>query len=363
VASNKNQHYVPRCYLKPFTQGGGGGAINLFNIDSDRHIKNAPVKSQCSGDYFYGKDLALEKALQATEGAYAACASRVQNLGYQLNEADRTQLRRFWLLQYVRTDAASRRVAEMSSGMVSRAGVSDPSFSLQIKEAVQIAMRVYVDEIRSIDDLKVCLMRNKTDVEFVTSDDPAILTNRWLLTSSMHRRRTFGLGTAGALFLLPIAPRICAVGYDGDVHSIEHKDGWVDIRAERDVDAINEHQLLNCRANIFLSPQQSFVRLRAQFHRVKERRLAHRHRINYAVLHKEGHGVAEYRTVERPAENMDDAIVHAESLFVQPSAWPSQLRFRTSTSVYTNGTGHGFVRRSGAELYGINGFRREKARL
>jgi hypothetical protein len=70
MASNKNQHFVPRCYLRPFTIDGANRAINLYNIDRRKFIERAPVKHQCSGDYFYGKDQLLDKAIQAMEGAY-----------------------------------------------------------------------------------------------------------------------------------------------------------------------------------------------------------------------------------------------------------------------------------------------------
>src|SRR5439155_750653 len=64
MATNKNQHFVPRCYLRPFTLDSGGLAITLLNIDRMKFVEGAPVKHQCSGDYFYGEDLALEKAHQ-----------------------------------------------------------------------------------------------------------------------------------------------------------------------------------------------------------------------------------------------------------------------------------------------------------
>ena len=32
MPSNKNQHFVLRCHLKPFTLNGEGVAINIFNI-------------------------------------------------------------------------------------------------------------------------------------------------------------------------------------------------------------------------------------------------------------------------------------------------------------------------------------------
>lgn len=45
VATNKNQHFVPRCYLKAFTQGGENLAINLLNLDRQRTIPAAPVNN------------------------------------------------------------------------------------------------------------------------------------------------------------------------------------------------------------------------------------------------------------------------------------------------------------------------------
>lgn len=70
MATNKNQHFVPRCYLKVFTGKGENLAINLLNLDRQRCIVAAPVKNQCSGDYLYGQDEALENAIRAAEGGY-----------------------------------------------------------------------------------------------------------------------------------------------------------------------------------------------------------------------------------------------------------------------------------------------------
>ena len=45
MPAHKNQHFVPRCALKPFSLDGNGKAINLFNIKSKLAIENAPVKT------------------------------------------------------------------------------------------------------------------------------------------------------------------------------------------------------------------------------------------------------------------------------------------------------------------------------
>ena len=92
MATNKNQHFVPRCYLRPFTLDSANVAINLFNIDRMKFVERAPVKHQCSRDYFYGEDPALEKALQAEEGLYAAAARDILTPDYTLTDTHRAVL-------------------------------------------------------------------------------------------------------------------------------------------------------------------------------------------------------------------------------------------------------------------------------
>ena len=68
MASNKNQHYVPRCYLRAFTEHGDGVRINLFNTDRERVIPLVSARHQCSRAYFYGSDAELEAAIQQRGG-------------------------------------------------------------------------------------------------------------------------------------------------------------------------------------------------------------------------------------------------------------------------------------------------------
>ena len=70
MAFNKNQHFVPKVHLRPFTLDGENMAINLINLTRLAAIENAPVKNQCSRDYFYGKDPKLERAVNFIENHY-----------------------------------------------------------------------------------------------------------------------------------------------------------------------------------------------------------------------------------------------------------------------------------------------------
>jgi hypothetical protein len=180
MAHNKNQHYVPRVHLKPFTLDGEGFAINLLNIGRMKPVQNAPVKNQCSRDYFYGKNERLERAINTIENAYGEIVHFLTSDNATVTPKVRIVILRFVYLQYLRTEAASRKAAEMTIAMhdVPGSDIPIPQVLDAMKSAVQMAMLHFADTMGIVDDLKVCIARNRTGRTFVTSDDPAVLTNR-----------------------------------------------------------------------------------------------------------------------------------------------------------------------------------------
>lgn len=343
MATNKNQHFVPRCYLKPFTVNGENAAINLYNIDRNRLIRGAPVKNQCSRDYFYGQDARLEAAIQSVESAYGIVLREILRPGYSLTQEHCYVLRIFWMLQNVRTEAASKRSVEMTDEAL---GGLDPSFGFEIKEAVQSAMHAFAESMEVVSDLKVCLIKNITDVPFITSDDPAILANRWYLENSKTKGMSFGMRDAGALLLLPLSPKIYCICYDPDVYSIANEKGWGIARHKSDVEALNELQLLHCRANLFLGGEEYAAGLGAFVMKYQEQRPPTRHLINYAVFDgvENGHH-KRYRVVDKAEfDNHTDGMMHCQTVHPRPSAWPSFLLRKNKGVAYYNGTGVGYIR-------------------
>lgn len=352
MATNKNQHFVPRCHLRPFTMDERDAAINVFNLDRDRFFPNAPVKNQCSGDYFYGKDERLESAIRLIESAYATVLRDMRASRATVNTGHKTVLRRFWLLQFMRTEAASRRSVEMAAKFDATIGAKTLSFKFDIKNAVQLAMRTYADVMSAVDDLKVCLIRNRTNVPFITSDDPAVLTNRWYLEDSRIRGRSFGLQSSGLLALLPLTPTLYFVAYDGDVYSLPHEHGFLDVRRTDDIRALNQHQILNCFANLYLHNLVHADELRSQIRMSMPNRLHSRHATHIAIEDRAEGEYTRYRVVT-PAEAQasgESAILHSETLHCRPTAWPSILRWRSPGAVYTNGTGIKYVRKEYAAI-------------
>ena len=353
---------MPRCYLRPFTTDGANVAINLYNTDHKRFITGAPVKHQCSGDYFYGKDPQLEAAIQALEGAYGNALREILSASYRLRDDHRRLLRRFWLLQHLRTEQASQRSVEMAQATEAVAGLENSGFRFQIKEAVQMAMRAFAESMDIVDDLKVCLVRNRTSVPFVTSDDPAILANRWHQQRQRCSGLAFGLHSAGALFFLPLSPEVLCLGYDGDVYTVPHNNGWIETRRESDVLAMNEHQFLNCRANIFVRDVSHSEAIHLGFARSESRRPRSRYQIHYAVLDRKEGEYSRYRVVDpKEMQEHQEAIIHSQAVHAIPSSWPCLLSWRPGGFVFTNGTGLGYVRRAGTTRGSTPSFWKERA--
>jgi hypothetical protein len=356
MAINKNQHFVPRCYLKAFTDNGTNRSINVFNLERLRAIPSAPVKNQCSGSYFYGQDDNLEAGIRLIEQSYAAVVSRIHGVRYRLTDSDKNDLRVFMLFQHLRTEAASRRSVEMFAEMENSIGTPWPELKPSIKEAVQIAMRAFADAMHLFDDLKLCLIKNKTTRPFLTSDDPAVVTNRWHKEDLRVKHESPGLQSSGIAVFLPLSPRVMCVAYDGDVYSIPHDGGWAEIKNASDVEAFNEQQFLNAFANIYFHDWSEHEWAKSTYLAVKSGRLQSRHRINYAVLDGNDGLHKRYRVVESfDAEEHTEALIHTQSLLPTPSRWPTPLKWRKKGCVYDSGTGMGYVR---AAFHAFGGLRR-----
>ncbi|OYW38972.1 MAG: hypothetical protein B7Z42_07090 [Brevundimonas sp. 12-68-7] len=351
MADNKNQHFVPKAHLKPFSVDGEGKAIHLFNLDADRAIPNAAVRKQCSHDYLYGQDRQLETAIQTIEGAYGSAIQRLVTQAAEPTGLDRLVLRRFVLLQHLRTEAASVSASQIAAALAQLPGVLPEGEAFDPKtvmlEAVQGAMLFYARSMKIVDDLQVTLVRNRTATPFVTSDDPAVLTNRWHLQNPRAEGLAFGVRSGGAIMLLPLSPELLAVLHDPNVYSVPHRGGVVQLRRDEDVRALNDHQILNCAANLYFRRWDGREAIAEAARETAPHRRDPRHRTTYAVRDQ---AIGEHIRYEaRPLADIlpqaeGEVLVHTESLRARPVRWPRFLQYRRDGRMYSNGTRTGFVR-------------------
>lgn len=268
MASNKNQHYVPQCYLKSFSSVENNSLISLYNIKNDKLIKDVTIKDQCSKNYFYSQDLSLEHFFQEIEGIYAESLREIQNKKI-ISKENKWFMRCFWFIQNIRTekyfeelyDYAKDRIKDMYDTEISN--IDKKKYNKKIFEHC-------FNNIRMIEDLEVCIVENNTKKDFFTSDNPSVLTNRLYFSHKKVRFISFGLGSAGALFFLPLTPKLLLVIYDSDVYSISKEKGFHEIKSESDIDAINYLQVMNCNNNIYMKNSSDLECIRKMISNKKE---------------------------------------------------------------------------------------------
>jgi len=362
MAQNKNQHYVPRCHLDAFSADGNRKSINMLNIVNNKRVRNAPIKGQCAKAYFYGEDLALERSLQAPEGAYAAVVREASAPNFTITPQSAAVLKQFWMLQYYRTEASSRRAAMMWADQGEIAFGSDvpPEWRMSDQEVLRLGMRIALQNLHLINDLKVCLIRNETRVPFITSDDPAIIANRWHSQNRLARGVTPGGGSSGALLMLPLSPAIYCIVYDGDVYNVANSGGWVTVDRLADITFLNQFQILKCLNTIYFNNWDSVDYAQQLAERYIPIRPKKRHEILKLVLAYKDENGDHYRPFDgSDADALKPAIIHMQAHEGQPNHWPSFIRFRFQPKIYTNGTAVGFVRKATVEteFKGVEGFR------
>lgn len=344
MAANKNQHFVPRCHLKPFTLDGQGFAINLYNLDRQQLIRNAPVKNQCSRDYFYGKDSGLENAIQALESEYASVTRRIFECPARIEDKDAQFLSSFWIFQHLRTEAIQQSIIRQSIDLQNSIGEVVQDLVIGKKEATLVALSAFANRIDAIADLNLILVENRSSTPFLTSDNPAVQTNRWALLKSRKGVATFGMHSAGAIALIPLAPNLLAMLYDKDVYSVSHTDGVVFVRNCDDIRALNEHQHLNCAANLYLAPSFGAEHI-GLLPDLTEQRALSGPRLD--VFQKEDNKIERYYAAQGFDRTRGTEAIFAMSTYsASPTRWPSFLHWRSGGFFFANRSGVGHIRKA-----------------
>lgn len=347
----KRQHYVPRCYLKPFTLDDAGAAINLYNIPRSRAVQNAPAKGQCAKNYLYGHDLELERVLQLFEGEYARIIRVLQEATKQPTMQDLAALRDFAYLQYARTDMAIKRMRIMQEGMMHNVifegrPVTPSDLDLSDRAMMLTSLQLYVDIREYIEDLKNCVIKNETRFDFVTSDDPSIFTSRFHIQKLGVN--SFGMVSSGALFFMPLTPRLLLMCYDGSVYTIPNKKScYTSITSKGDVSALNELQYLKAAENIYFSRWDDRDRVEREFHEVSPRRP--QSWCNFSVWVPDGsteEGDRYRRATEKETRTAPERMVAMSGLHAAPSGWISKLKYRHPLRTYFDGSAAGHVRKA-----------------
>jgi hypothetical protein len=258
MPQNKKHHYVPRFYLKRFSNDGK--SINIWNLPSKRKILSANLKNQCYRSHFYGKEPDVELALGKVEIG-AAHIFRVIDQCCALpphGSLDHQFLVLCVLMQHGRTVYTADVLNEMNDKLMKHLieprakakGIDLSRVKIGFKEVGRVSLGLAMQNYPILFDLDYKLLINKTNVEFVTSDNPVALYNQ-LFTFRTYISNT-GLATKGLQIFFPINPRYTLLFFDPAVYSVgSRKNSFIDVSLPRDVYEINTLQMCSAAENIY----------------------------------------------------------------------------------------------------------------
>jgi hypothetical protein len=179
-----------------------------------------------------------------------------------------------------------------------------------------------------IEDLKKCFVRNETARSFVTSDDPAIITNKFFMQKL--GRSNFGLASSGAMLLMPLSPMFILLCYDGGVYTIPDKQkGFIVVKKEADVFVFNELQYLKASDNIYFENWAEATQIKSEFEAVSPRRPESWVSLTKLVQSSDDDKGTNFRkATDEEFATAPKSMIIQSALYPSPSSWPSPLKFR-----------------------------------
>lgn len=266
MAEKKRQHYVPQLYLRKFSNNGK--TIAIFSLNKNRVVtKNGPISSQCYEDYMYSKNIEIEDALGLMESKAKEVIDILMELRMvpKKTSPDYATLLVFTLYQSVRTQFASDKYNDMvdkigkimlevaiDNGDIQKADMPDlDKISIMSKEPALEYLQAATDIIPAVFDLECKVLINQTSREFITSDNPVVLYNKYYLKD---QESYIGFGSKGLLIIMPISPKYSLLYYDSKMYKIGGKKLHIPVVISKssDVDELNALQLINANETAYM---------------------------------------------------------------------------------------------------------------
>ena len=145
----------------------------------------------------------------------------------------------------------------------------------------------------------------------------------------------------------PISPDILVFLYDKGIYSIEHQNRRITVKDEPDIHSLNDHQLLNCISNIYLSGDID-SRVARVLPEVKARRAASGEKVHIFTKRPGGEDNHYFRADKLDVSLGEQAMLVTSTYYPRPLDWPRFLRWRTGGYYFYNGSGVGQVRNAHA---------------
>ncbi|MDO3510597.1 DUF4238 domain-containing protein [Ralstonia pseudosolanacearum] len=233
MTTKKRHHYVPKAYLKPFTDAQG--RVLVYRKDDPAKVLHVSPDGTGFERYYYSQPTPdggvdhnrLEDLFSQTEGLWPAVVERLRR-GEDVNDT-LPLIFEFMLLQRVRVPASrdateAKLAAQVHQTMLDlvASGMLPPPPSALVGRLDEVIVSIdphksihgMVDDVfgsRSVfESIGLCAIQNRTDTPFLTSDNPVIWFDP---TAPVSELQPYAISAGGPVMLLfPVSPTTILVG-------------------------------------------------------------------------------------------------------------------------------------------------------
>lgn len=271
MTDKKNQHYIPKFYLRKFSIGNNERQIGVFNIDNKIFIQKGKLKTQGSKNFFYGQDGVIEDHLSEIEGHLATTLKNLiaDNKVPKKLSNEHINLLLFIVLTDLRNPVMIGLMRESLQQVRNHINELDPNANLDKfvpnlthEDAIKLSLSNIPEVLNEITDLEFKILTNTTNKPFITSDFPIVKYNQHLELKKWIGSKS-GYSLDGLQIFIPITSELILVFYDSAIYKAGFKKQKnINITEESDVNSLNILQFVNCLGTIYFNERanESYIR-------------------------------------------------------------------------------------------------------
>lgn len=271
TTEKKNQHYIPKFYLRNFSFHGNEKQIGVFNLNNQHFCPTAKLKTQGSKNFFYGRDGIVENKLSQTEGIFAKVLKNIIDSGDlpQKDTEEHWNLLKFVAFTELRNPVKIENTKSMFKEIQRSVLETDPKANLNEifpsashDEIIGLSLSSWTDIVKNSRDLDFKLLLNNTNSPFISSDFPVVKYNQYLQWRKWPQAKT-GFGQTGLQIFFPLNSKMTIVFFDSGIYKVGNKkQKTYSINKTQDIDSINILQFVNCFETVYFDEKgtENYIR-------------------------------------------------------------------------------------------------------
>ncbi|WP_412985992.1 DUF4238 domain-containing protein [Pontimicrobium sp. IMCC45349] len=267
----KNQHYIPKFYLRNFSYKKNLKQIGIFNLKRDFFYQTSKLKTQGSKKFFYGYDGIIEERLGEIENLLSKTIKKIieELIIPKKNSNPHIDLLLFVALTDLRNPTRIDNMKGMISGMKDKILELYPNTQIEKliptlthDDFIEFSITTIPEITFNIIDLDFKLLINETERPFISSDNPVVRYNQFLEQKRWPHGKC-GYGIIGLQIFIPLNSKIVLHFYDSSIYKVGFKRQKThSIKNLKCIDQINTLQFINCIETIYFdeNANENYIR-------------------------------------------------------------------------------------------------------